>query len=166
MRRIPLVRQMTSTDCGAAALAMVLRLHGRYVPLDELRRVLDIGRNGATLEAILRGGRTYGLSGRAVEVGAPDVDALPIGTILFWERRHFLVLERTSTRHVHVADPGSGRKAIPRDAFARGFSSVASSSSRTPRSSRVLGHPPLSRASPGRSSRRARCSSACSSCPS
>ena len=37
LRRVPEVRQLAATDCGAACLAMVLGYHGREVTLDEAR---------------------------------------------------------------------------------------------------------------------------------
>ena len=37
-RRVPFVQQLHMADCGAASLAMVLRFHGKEVPLDDVRR--------------------------------------------------------------------------------------------------------------------------------
>ena len=92
--RIPLVRQLSATDCGAAAIAMVLAYHGKEVPLAEIRQTLGIGRNGTTASALLSAGRLYGLRGRSVRVEVDDLSALQPGSILYWEFRHYVVLER------------------------------------------------------------------------
>ena len=45
-RRVPLVKQMSITECGAACVAMVLGYHGKPVRLDEVREVLGVDRDG------------------------------------------------------------------------------------------------------------------------
>ena len=124
-RQIPLVRQMSATDCGAATLAMVLRYHGKEVPLGEIRQALGVGRNGTTVSALLRAGRVYGLRGRGVRAEIDDVSALPCGTILYWEFRHYVVLERVSTNSVRIVDPAVGRRNVPVGELRRAFTGVA-----------------------------------------
>ena len=53
-RRIPEVRQLHATDCGAACLAMALGFHGRDVRLDEVREVMGIGRDGVSALGIIK----------------------------------------------------------------------------------------------------------------
>ena len=60
-KRIPIVRQMAQTDCGAAALAMALGFHGRISTLEEVRKQIGPGRGGVTANSILQAGRSYGL---------------------------------------------------------------------------------------------------------
>ena len=35
--KLPVIQQLTPTDCGAACLAMVLEHHGKRLPMDEIR---------------------------------------------------------------------------------------------------------------------------------
>ena len=58
-RRIPEVRQLHATDCGAACLAMALGYHGRDVRLDEVREVMGIGRDGVSAMIAKRAGGAY-----------------------------------------------------------------------------------------------------------
>ncbi len=125
IRRIPVVRQLAATDCGAACLAMVLGYNGKEVPLDELRRALGIGRDGATATALLNAGRSHGLRGRGVRVEMEGLPYLPQGAILYWEFRHFVVFERYTSKYVVVIDPGAGRRKIPIEKFRRAFTGVA-----------------------------------------
>lgn len=124
-RRIPLVRQLAATDCGAAALAMVLGYHGKQVPLDEVRQSLGVGRSGTSAAALLRAGRAYGLRGRGVRAEIDDLHSLPAGSILYWEFSHYVVLQRAAGDHVDIVDPSGGRRSVPIEKFRRAFTGVA-----------------------------------------
>ena len=124
-RRIPLVRQMSATDCGAAALSMVLAYFGRRVSLAEIRQGLGTGRNGTTASSLLRVGRLYGLRGRGVRADLDDLASLPCGTILFWQFRHYVVLERVEPRFVNIVDPASGCRRVTWADFGKAFTGVA-----------------------------------------
>jgi ATP-binding cassette, subfamily B, bacterial len=123
--RIPLVRQLSATDCGAAALTMVLGYFGKEVPLAEIRQSLGIGRNGTSAASLLRAGRLYGLRGRGVRAELDDLSALPQGSILFWEFSHYVVLDRVAGGIVSIVDPAAGRRKVPVDRFRRAFTGVA-----------------------------------------
>jgi ATP-binding cassette, subfamily B, bacterial len=123
--RIPIVRQLAATDCGAAVLAMVLGYFGKEVSLDELKRALGPGRDGTTAASILRVGRAYGLRGRGVRLEVEQLSELPSGAILYWEFRHFVVFERFHRKHVSIIDPASGRLSVPLEKFRRSFTGVA-----------------------------------------
>jgi len=124
-QRIPLVRQLSATDCGAAALAMALGYHGKQVPLAEVRQALGVGRNGTSAAALLRAGRLYGLRGRGVRAEISDLAALPAGSILFWEFSHYVVLEGAAGNTVNIVDPAGGRRKVPLEKFRRAFTGVA-----------------------------------------
>jgi ATP-binding cassette subfamily B protein len=124
-KQIPWVRQLSATDCGAAALAMALRYHGREVPLAEIRQVLGVGRNGTTASELLRAGRLYGLRGRGVQAELDDLPSLPPGTILYWEFCHYVVLEHAGAKFVRIVDPAAGRRRVPITTLRRAFTGVA-----------------------------------------
>ncbi|MGF7179134.1 peptidase domain-containing ABC transporter [Tunturiibacter psychrotolerans] len=123
--RVPLVRQLTVTDCGPAALAMVLGFFGRRMPLADLRKILHAGRDGVDAAAIVQAARIYGLRGRGVRLEVEDLDQLPMGAILYWRFRHFVVFERLHKKHVHIVDPAVGYRTVPISEFRQCFTGVA-----------------------------------------
>lgn len=123
--RIPLVRQLTATDCGAAALTMVLGYYGKEVSLAEIRQSLGVGRNGTTAAGLLRVGRLYGLRGRGVRAEMRDLSSLPTGAILHWEFNHYVVLQDVSSDTANIVDPASGRRAVPIAKLRQAFTGIA-----------------------------------------
>src|SRR5438270_9087245 len=124
-RRLPVVQQLAAADCGAACLAMVLAHQGKSLPLDEIRSVMGVGRDGSTALAILDAGSWYGLRGRGVRLDLEDLEWLPAGAILHWEFNHFVVFERLRGGAVEIVDPASGRRRISLERFGRSFTGVA-----------------------------------------
>jgi ABC-type bacteriocin/lantibiotic exporter with double-glycine peptidase domain len=124
-RRIPIVRQLSATECGAAALAMVLGYWGRHTTVEELRETMSIGRDGTNALTILRGARSLGLRSRGVKLEIKDVGQLPAASILHWNFDHFVVFERVRGGAVELVDPAFGRRRVPLDEFRRSFTGVA-----------------------------------------
>lgn len=124
-RKIPIVRELTATDCGAAALAMIIRFHGKAVSLEEVRAVTGAGRDGTTAAAILRAGRLFGLRGRVVRAEPENLGDLPKASILHWEFAHFVVYDAQKREHVRVIDPAVGRRSVPMEHFRRSFTGIA-----------------------------------------
>lgn len=122
---IPVVRQLAGTDCGAAALSMVLGYYGKTTSLDELRKALGTGRNGCTVTSLLRVGRAYNLRGRAVRVEIADLNQIPKAAILHWEFGHFVILECFKGQQIGIIDPAFGRRTVSMDVFRRAFTGVA-----------------------------------------
>ena len=124
-RRIPVIQQLTATDCGAACLAMVLRHHGKLVPIDQIRQLAGIGRDGVSARSLLVAARSLGLSGRGVRIDVPALAHLSRGAILHWSFNHFVVFERLHKDSVEVVDPALGRRRVPLDEVRRAFTGVA-----------------------------------------
>jgi ATP-binding cassette subfamily B protein len=124
-RRVPWVQQMAVTDCGAAALAMVLAYHGKQVPLDELRQLTSTDRDGVDALAVTRAAQRYGVNARGVVADLDDLEHLPPATILHWDFTHFVVFERLRRNGVQVVDPSLGRRRLSMEAFRRSYTGVA-----------------------------------------
>jgi ATP-binding cassette, subfamily B, bacterial len=123
-RRVPVILQMSETECGAASLAMILSYFGRETRLDQCRGLLEGGRDGITAQAIAREARNQGLMVRAFSVEPEDLPQLPLPAIVFWDFNHFVVLERWSPTHVDIVDPAVGRRRLTAEAFEASFTGV------------------------------------------
>lgn len=124
-RRIPYIQQLEVSDCGAACLAMILAFHGRNVSPEEIRRATRTSRHGVDAVAIVEAARAYGLDARGVSVDLDGLKYLERGSILHWEFKHFVVLDRVVSGGVEVLDPASGRIRVPMDRFSKSFTGVA-----------------------------------------
>ncbi|MBM7116772.1 peptidase domain-containing ABC transporter [Archangium primigenium] len=124
LRRVPEVRQLAATDCGAACLAMVLGYHGREVTLDEAREVTGPGRDGVSARLLLDSGRKLGLRGRAVSIDLNRLPFLQPASILHWDFNHYVVFERMVGEQIQIVDPAQGRRLITREGFSRHFTGV------------------------------------------
>jgi ABC-type bacteriocin/lantibiotic exporter with double-glycine peptidase domain len=115
---------MTSIECGAACLAMVLSYYGRGTRVAECAERLGVGRDGLTARAIAEGARAFGMRVRAYSLAPQELARVALPAIAHWEFNHFVVVERWTREWVHVIDPGAGRHRMSVAEFDAGFTGV------------------------------------------
>jgi ABC-type bacteriocin/lantibiotic exporter with double-glycine peptidase domain len=104
---------------------MVLELHGRPVPFDEVRSVCGTGRDGTDALTLVEAARYYGLDAKGVRTEVEDLAALPAGSMLFWDLSHFVLLSRVRRRGIEVVDPALGRRFVHWDEVRKAYAGVA-----------------------------------------
>ncbi|MEU8891883.1 NHLP family bacteriocin export ABC transporter peptidase/permease/ATPase subunit [Streptomyces sp. NPDC048442] len=126
--RVPTVLQMESVECGAASLAMVLAHYGRHVPLEELRALCGVSRDGAKASSLIAAARSFGMVARGFQAEADLLRAQQGPVIIFWAFQHFMVVEGISTRFgrtlVAVNDPAGGPRLMEWSEFDSGFTGI------------------------------------------
>jgi ATP-binding cassette subfamily B protein len=110
--RIPLVSQVSSSDCGPACLAMVLGYYGKPTSLATLRAAVGGAGQGVNARQLVDTARSFGLRARGVKLEIEKLRFLPPGSILHWEMNHFVVLEAVDRRGARILDPASGPRHI------------------------------------------------------
>jgi len=123
-RRVPVLLQLNSVECGAACLAMILNYYGRKTRVAECRETCGVGRDGVSAQTIAKAARSFGLRVRSFSLEPADFGQLQLPAIVHWEFDHFVVVERWSPKHVEIVDPAVGRRRLSAAEFEAGFTGV------------------------------------------
>lgn len=124
-RRMPVVHQTESSECGLACLAMVCGHYGRNIDLIALRRQFNLSARGATLAGVMEAGTHLGMATRALSLDLCELGDLRLPCILHWNFNHFVVLVSISKKGFVLHDPARGRRIAGHEEMSQCFTGVA-----------------------------------------
>lgn len=124
-RKIPFIEQMQQSECGLCCLAMILGYYRHDVGLPELRKKADEGRNGTSLLTLKNIATAYHLHAKGQRLPGEMLHLLQLPAILFWNQKHYVVLEAINDTSAIIIDPEVGRSKISIDLFNTSYSGVA-----------------------------------------
>ena len=123
--KVPMVMQMETLECGAAALAMILAYYGKWMSLEQVRSDCGVSRDGASIQNIATAARSYGME---VEGFSRGIDALktmgPFPCIVVWNNTSYVVCCGFKGNHAYINDPARGSRKITMEEFRRSFSGI------------------------------------------
>jgi len=124
-KKTPTILQMEASECGSAALGMILGYYGRWVSQEELRRVCGVSRDGVKAANIVKAAQYYDCEATAYQWDLEAVLAHDQPVIVYWNFNHFVVVEGSNHRYVFINDPASGPRKITHAVFNASYTGVA-----------------------------------------
>lgn len=124
-RRVPIIFQQESAECGLTCLAMVAAFHGKRTPLDELRKLHGVSGRGMTFSDLLYTAKHLQLTARPLRLALSEMHRLRLPAVLHWRMDHFVVLVRYGRRRCLIHDPATGRRKVGPAEFDESFTGVA-----------------------------------------
>ncbi len=125
LRRLPVLRQATVSECGLACVAMIAAYFGGGGDMNTIRHRFGSSTKGATLDSIVRIGASMHLSARAIRCNLSELRRLKTPCILHWEFNHFVVLRKATRKAVVIHDPACGLVRESLDEAGHKFTGVA-----------------------------------------
>lgn len=115
MKKITLSIQYDSMDCGPTCIKMIASYFGRDYPLQFLRNLTYISREGVSLLGISQALEKIGFEVVGGKLSLKElINEFKLPCILHWNQNHFVVLQKISTslffkkHYYHIADPAHG----------------------------------------------------------
>lgn len=124
-RRVPLLLQDESAECGLACIAMVASFHGRRTDLAALRRRGMHAGRGLSMARLMTLAADLGLRGRALRLEPEELGRLAQPAVLHWDMDHFVVSTSVGRGGLRINDPARGRCRVPWNEVSRRFTGVA-----------------------------------------
>ncbi|WP_302364294.1 colicin V export peptidase/ABC transporter CvaB [Escherichia coli] len=124
-RRVPVIHQTETAECGLACLAMICGHFGKNIDLIYFRRKFNLSARGATLAGINGIAEQLGMATRALSLELDELRVLKTPCILHWDFSHFVVLVSVKRNRYVLHDPARGIRYISREEMSRYFTGVA-----------------------------------------
>ncbi|MEM9482770.1 MAG: peptidase domain-containing ABC transporter [Cyanobacteria bacterium P01_F01_bin.116] len=115
----PWIEQQSSSDCGAACLAMIARYWGKRFPIYALRERANVGVSGASLKGLATAAESLGFHARPVRASFSRIATQKNPWIAHWQGNHFVVVYSIQGEKATIADPAMGVKTISYQEFSR-----------------------------------------------
>lgn len=123
--RVPLFEQMHQSECGLCCLQMILSYYHCEISLPEIREKIGGGRDGFNLLTIKELATSYSMDSQGKKLAYDLLHHLPLPAILFWEGRHYVVLEKIKNGKYFIVDPALGRLELTADQINKKYSGFA-----------------------------------------
>lgn len=124
-KKVPVIIQSESTECGNASLAMICGYYGKEIDLFNFRNRYGSSSQGATLNELNRVAHEAGLKTRALSLDIEEVKELRLPCVLHWSLNHYVVLVAIKGKRFVINDPAMGRRVIHHKEMSENFTGIA-----------------------------------------
>ncbi len=123
-RKVPVILQTESSECGLACLAMIAGYYGYESDLLTLRQKYPISQKGATLTTLVKIANKLHLTTRPLKLELDELNQLRLPCILHWDLNHFVVLKNVSVTKITIVNPAFGEKVFTYDQASSHFTGI------------------------------------------
>lgn len=124
-KKIPVILQTESAECGLACLAMIAAHYGYDSDLLTLRQKFPISQKGATLAILIKIANKLHLTTRPLKLELNELNQLRLPCILHWNLNHFVVLKSVSKTNITIIDPAMGQRTLSYEDASQHFTGIA-----------------------------------------
>ncbi len=122
--KVPVIMQMEALECGAASLSMILAYHGKWLPLETVRKDCGVSRDGSSAKNLLKAARNYGMTAKGYRCDTSALSTLQTPCILHWGFNHFVVFCGFHRDKAVINDPARGTIRVTKEELDREFTGV------------------------------------------
>jgi len=113
MKKSVRIKQHDITDCGAACLASISAHYGLKLPISRIRQYASTDQKGTNVLGVIEAAEKLGFTAKGVKGPFESLFKIPkptIAHIILKERlQHYVVIYKTTKKHIVVMDPGTGK---------------------------------------------------------
>ncbi|MET4140539.1 peptidase domain-containing ABC transporter [Pedobacter sp. UYP1] len=122
-RKFPFYKQPDAMDCGPVCLKIISAYYGKIFPIAYFRKLCSMGKQGTTMASMLEAAGLLGFKTLAAELPYEQLlNKVRFPCILHWEKEHYVVLYRMTSKYAYLADPAlSGKVKVRKEDFIRSW---------------------------------------------
>lgn len=124
LKKVPYIEQMQQTECGLCCIAMILRYYRSNETLSKLRSELEVGRDGLRISQLQQYLETRGFHAKIYKCEAESMINMPLPAVIFWDEKHFVIVEKLDQKQVKIVNPEYGKVTITLDEFKEHYSGI------------------------------------------
>ena len=113
------------SECGLACVAMMIDYYGEDVTLAQLREKYGVPMGGYSISQMVQVLEDYHIQAKAIKTdNIAELQRLKIPFIAYWNKNHFVVVEKIKQNEVKIIDPAQGKRKVSIEEFTKSFSSA------------------------------------------
>ena len=110
MKRVKYIAQIQQTECGLCVITMLLNFYGAHYSLYDVRKLVDVGRDGMSVSNVIHVLESFGLEAKGFRSqNIKDLTQLNGPFILTLQKNDLVIVEKIAKNVVYIMDPAIGR---------------------------------------------------------
>lgn len=121
---IPFIEQHQKTECGLCCIAMISSYYKHEISLKELSQQHETGRDGTSFLQIVEILDNIGFTTKSFKFPKEEhaISKIITPAIALWDSKHFVVIEKITSKYYYVIDPEIGKLRYTFEEFTKHFS--------------------------------------------